>query len=162
MAAVMAKRWPVILTKVLGLTLVLLIAGFALTQSFLNPDVEGREVSMAEFHRLAQQGRLENLIIHDEDSVAMGTYSTQSGTDQYWMAFPDSEVAFQVVAQTAIDAGARVSINSQHQKHLVRMFATYMLPLTIFLNLFALLGSLIALVVTRRSSPPMLEGVTRV
>lgn len=101
-----SRRWPATPTKVLALTLVLLIVGFFLIQSVLDPDPRGREVSTAEFDQLGQQGRLETLVVHDEDSLATGTYTIQSGSDHYWLAYPNSEAAVQVLVQTAADSGA--------------------------------------------------------
>ena len=61
------------------------------------------------------------------------------GEGKYWLAYPSSDAAFGVLSAVLTDAGARISVDQQSSKGVVRVVATYLLPLLILANFFGLL-----------------------
>ncbi|MEA2487195.1 MAG: cell division protease FtsH, partial [Actinomycetota bacterium] len=63
------------------------------------------------------------------------------GSGSYWLSYPSSDAVTAVLVNMATTSGASVSIDSQPGKQAVRTVATFLLPLMILANLFALLFS---------------------
>ena len=61
------------------------------------------------------------------------------GAGEYWLAYPSSDAAFGVLSEILSDAGARISVDQQSTKSVVRVVSTYLLPLLILANFFGLL-----------------------
>ncbi len=61
------------------------------------------------------------------------------GSGQYWLTYPSSDAAFGVLAELVTAAGARVTVDPQTSKSIVRAVSTYLLPLLILASFFGLL-----------------------
>ncbi|MDQ3878018.1 MAG: AAA family ATPase, partial [Actinomycetota bacterium] len=75
------------------------------------------------------------------NSIGGTTSHAPSGGGSYWLSYPASDAVTAVLVNMATASGARVSIDSQPGKQAVRTVATFLLPLMILANLFALLFS---------------------
>jgi cell division protease FtsH len=62
-----------------------------------------------------------------------------AGSGGYWLAYPSSDAAFGVLSDVLADSGARMSVDPQSSKSVVRVVSTYLLPLLILANFFGLL-----------------------
>ena len=80
-----------------------------------------------------QKRKNENRKAEEDVSVA------PVGAGEYWLAYPSSDAAFGVLSEILSDAGARISIDQQSTKSVVRVVSTYLLPLLILANFFGLL-----------------------
>jgi cell division protease FtsH len=58
---------------------------------------------------------------------------------EFWLAYPSSDAAFGPLSDTLSDTDARVTIDQQSSKMVVRVVSTYLLPLLILANFFGLL-----------------------
>ncbi len=63
------------------------------------------------------------------------------GADDFWLEYPASDAAFGVLADMVQKAGARVTIDQQTDKAIVRNISQYLLPLLILATFFGLLFS---------------------
>ena len=61
------------------------------------------------------------------------------GAGEYWLTYPSSDAAFGVLAEMVTEAGARVTVDPQTSKTIVRAVSTYLLPLLILASFFGLL-----------------------
>ena len=61
------------------------------------------------------------------------------GSGQYWLTYPSSDAAFGVLSELVTTAGARVTVDPQTSKSIVRAVSTYLLPLLILASAFGLL-----------------------
>ncbi|HEV3472781.1 MAG TPA: ATP-dependent zinc metalloprotease FtsH [Actinomycetota bacterium] len=61
------------------------------------------------------------------------------GAGEYWLAYPSSDAAFGVLSDILDQADARIEIDQQSPKGVVRVVSTYLLPLLILANFFGLL-----------------------
>ena len=61
------------------------------------------------------------------------------GSGEYWLTYPSSDAAFGVLAEMVTAAGAKVSVDPQTSKAIVRAVSTYLLPLLILASFFGLL-----------------------
>jgi cell division protease FtsH len=133
-------------------SLVVLLAVFWAALTFLTPGAPGRQISIGGLGALAEQRRLASATFRDEDSIVTGTYVTgrtsaesglrgpaPAGAGAYWAAYPSSGSVTAILVQMATKADADVDVDPQPQKKAVRMIATFLLPLMILANLFALL-----------------------
>jgi cell division protease FtsH len=71
--------------------------------------------------------------VEEEESVA------PPGSGQFWLSYPQSDAAFGVLAELVTAAGARVTVDQQTTKSIVRAVSTYLLPLLILASFFGLL-----------------------
>jgi len=71
--------------------------------------------------------------VEEEPSVA------PPGSGQFWLSYPQSDAAFGVLAEVVTAAGARVTVDQQTTKSIVRAVSTYLLPLLILASFFGLL-----------------------
>ncbi|HUP71093.1 MAG TPA: ATP-dependent zinc metalloprotease FtsH [Acidimicrobiales bacterium] len=83
----------------------------------------------------------------DEDARITGTLVGMEGAKpvapkRFWAAYPKSDSATADLIGRLGAGGAKVTIDSQSQKALVRFVAQFLLPLVILANLFALLFAL--------------------
>ncbi|MBW3594931.1 MAG: ATP-dependent zinc metalloprotease FtsH [Actinobacteria bacterium] len=62
-----------------------------------------------------------------------------AGEGTYWLDYPPSDAAFGVLSELVISSGARVSVDPQTSKTIVRSISTYLLPLLILAAAFGLL-----------------------
>ena len=61
------------------------------------------------------------------------------GEGDFWMSYPGSDAFTAILVETAAGSGAAVTVNQQVTKAAVRIISTFLLPLMILANLFALL-----------------------
>jgi len=61
------------------------------------------------------------------------------GAGEFWLAYPSSDAAFGPLSEILSNSGARVSVDQQSSKMVVRVVSTYLLPLLILANFFGLL-----------------------
>ena len=64
---------------------------------------------------------------------------TPSWAGRFWLAYPSSDAAFGPLSDILSDTDARVTIDQQSDKTVVRVVSTYLLPLLILANFFGLL-----------------------
>ncbi len=150
-------------TLLLALTLGGLIAAFVWSIGELAPDPRGARLRVDQLSALADDKRVVEATFLDEDAVVTGRYAcdvparkgpapasaaraplcargTPKGTTQtYWMPYPKSDLATGALLKALVEANARVEIAPQTEKAQVRLVATFLLPLVILANLFALL-----------------------
>jgi cell division protease FtsH len=118
-----------------GSLLTLLVIFFA-ALGYLGADRPGRSLTLDQLDRLAAAQRIAALELRDQDAVAVGR--TKGGT-QFSVSYPSSDAVTADLVRTATRAGARVSVDEQSFKQAVRTVTTFLLPLVILANLFALL-----------------------
>jgi cell division protease FtsH len=126
-------------------SLVLLLALFAAALAYLRPRNEGRELTLDELSALASGGRLVEARFLDEDATITGSYAAGEaaprGSGRFSVSYPSSDAVTAYLVEMTTEAGARVSIDPQPAKDVVGTVATFLLPLMILANLFALLFS---------------------
>ena len=81
-------------------------------------------------------GQITELELRDEDAVAVGKLRDGSA---FSVAYPASDAVTGPLVDKASAAGARVSVDRQSTKQAIRIATTFLLPLMILANLFALL-----------------------
>ena len=134
-------------TTVLALTgtLVVLLVGFALALNYLSSDRPGKEISLSDLAGLADQGRVDRAEFRDQDAVivaharagaAAGTVPGAEGT--YSVNYPTDGTVTQGLIDDLKKAGADVRVERQDFKAAVQTVTTFLLPLMILANLFAL------------------------
>jgi cell division protease FtsH len=117
-------------------SLLALLLVFVLALAYLSPDRPGRHVTLDQLTGLATGGGLESLELRDEDAVAV---AVESGGATISAAYPSSDAVTQQLVRDATRGGAQVTVDDQAGKQAVRTVATFLLPLVILANLFALL-----------------------
>lgn len=154
-----------------SLVILLVGFAMCLNYMFSN-DVEGRRIGLHEVAALADQGRINTAEIKDADNEIVGTYEVltvatnpktgkpvqefpknpdfpqdspandhiSSGT--FHTSLPSSGQAYTTLVQQFKTSGTQYSVDKQSAKQVVRTVATFLLPLMILANLFALLFSL--------------------
>ena len=143
-------------TRALGASLLIMLGAFAWAVSSLAPSIPGRKITLDQITALAAEHRLLTAVFHDEDARVSGSFSCDSTgkvkgpqclaagvvSEQYQTAYPKSDLATGALLKAATDAGARASVDPQTWKSQLRLVTTFLLPLMILANLFALLFSL--------------------
>ncbi|MDQ3992882.1 MAG: ATP-dependent zinc metalloprotease FtsH [Actinomycetota bacterium] len=126
-------------------SLVLLLALFAGALAYLRPATEGRELTLDQLSALADGERLREARFLDADATITGTFSdgaaAPTGSGAYFVPYPSSDAVTAYLVEMTTEAGARVSIDPQPAKDVIGTVATFLLPLMILANLFALLFS---------------------
>jgi cell division protease FtsH len=117
-------------------SLALLALGFALALIHLSADRPGRAVPLSELSELAEQGRIDRLELRDHDAVAVARLDDDSTVSA---SYPASDVFTGELEQVARDGGAAVLVERQSGKEAVQLLTTFLLPLMILANLFALI-----------------------
>ena len=67
------------------------------------------------------------------------TVQTPRGSGEYWVSYPKGGAAFAALFDTLTASGARVDVDPQTSKTVVRTVSTYLLPLLILATVFGLL-----------------------
>jgi cell division protease FtsH len=117
-------------------TLVALLAAFAACLAYLGTTPSGVERSIDEVQGAIAGGDVERAVLLDEDARLVGT--TADG-ERFWVAYPRSDPAAAQLLGDLVASGARVQVDAQQSKSVVRVVVTVLLPLMILANLFALL-----------------------
>ncbi|HWC14713.1 MAG TPA: ATP-dependent zinc metalloprotease FtsH [Actinomycetota bacterium] len=81
----------------------------------------------------AREGARRGRPAEEEASVA------PPGAGEFYMSYPSSDAFTAILVETAANSGATVTVDQQATKAAVRAVATFLLPLMILANLFALL-----------------------
>src|SRR3954464_3289965 len=124
---------------VLGLaaSLLVLLALFFASLSYLGAERPGDQISLDRLDSLLRGGRVSTLELRDQDAVAVGTL--RPGGRQFSVTYPSSDAVTAQIVRDGSNNGTRVSVDEQTAKQTVRDIATFLLPLMILANLFALL-----------------------
>src|SRR3954451_13207874 len=124
---------------VLGLTssLIVLLAVFVTALGYVSADRPGTHVTLDRLEHLLVSGQVSALGLRDQDAVAVGTLRAAGKT--FSAAYPSSDAVTAQIIKDASDHGTRVSVDEQNMKQSVKAVATFLLPLMILANLFALL-----------------------
>ena len=75
----------------------------------------------------------------DEPEPVEEESKAPEGAGEYWLTYPSSDAAFGTLAEMVTAAGARVTVDPQTPKSIVRAVSTYLLPLLILASFFGLL-----------------------
>ena len=123
---------------VLGLliTLIALLLLFLGALVYLKPDRPGDRLALDEVSRLADAGRIDTLTLHDHDAVVTGRLDDGR---RFSASYPADGAVTATLIELGADNGARVAVDQQATKESVRTITTFLLPLMILANLFALL-----------------------
>jgi len=100
-------------------------------------DNEGREGQKGEKETDGKKG--ENDKKTGKDKKAEEKSGAPPGSGEFWLAYPSSDAAFGVLSDILSKSGARVSVDQQNSRMVVRVVSTYLLPLLILANFFGLL-----------------------
>ena len=129
--------------QTLGLVVGLLVlaAAFAGCLSFLTPHPAGRHTTLDKVRGYAAAHKVVSVTLADQDSQLSARVITDntSAPTLVWTAYPHSDAETAALLDTFDAAGARVNIDQQGAKANVRIVATYILPLLILADVFALL-----------------------
>ena len=74
-----------------------------------------------------------------EPKVTEPPSAAPEGAGDYWIPYPASDAFTAILVETATSSGGRVEIDQQTTKGAVRLVSTFLLPLMILANMFALL-----------------------
>ncbi len=144
---------------------IVLLGAFGWSVSYLTPRTEGTQLSLDELEALSAELRVETATFQDEDNRLVGEFSapippaprprprataspspspepaveTPVGSGAYWVAYPKGGAAFAALFDTLTASGARVDVDPQVSKTVVRTISTYLLPLLILASVFGLL-----------------------
>ncbi len=156
----------------LGISLGLLLVLFAGALVYLSPNSGGRHLRLDQVRMLVGQGRVTDATFRDEDNRLVGHFKeapppaaaaapsaqapdvpTDAGA--FWTTYPANGAVTGALVEALQSSGTKVSIDGQSSKQRVKVFTTFLLPLMILANLFALLfmvsrggGSAIGQVIT--------------
>jgi cell division protease FtsH len=152
-------------------SLLVLLGAFAYCLSFVHStEVKGKELQLNEVAALAEQGRIKNAKLLDHDNEVVGTYDilrapinpktkkevvfpqdpsfrpgspvnahVESG--EFHFSLPSNGQAWTALVTQFKASGTQYTVDKQSDKQIVRSVATFLLPLMILANLFALLFS---------------------
>lgn len=133
------KRSRRVRPMLLVLSLVGLIFVFSSALNGLKPSPSGERLTLDGLDRLAKVKSIATATFRDEDALIEGTYRAGKETKAFWLPYPKSDLATGALIKVASEAGARVSVDQQTGKAQLRMVTTFVLPLAMLANLFALL-----------------------
>ncbi|HEU0131794.1 MAG TPA: ATP-dependent zinc metalloprotease FtsH [Mycobacteriales bacterium] len=155
-----------------SLIVLLVAFGFCLTYVFYNSDTKGPRLQLNEVTALAEQGRITNAVLKDADSEVVASYSVYKdpvdpktgrvtgtfvvdpqlpsgspATDKFkhgdfHFSLPSNGQAWTSLVTQLRASNANYTVDKQSTKQVVKTVATFLLPLMILANLFALLFSL--------------------
>ncbi|MGH2752856.1 MAG: ATP-dependent zinc metalloprotease FtsH [Actinomycetota bacterium] len=74
----------------------------------------------------------------EAESTSPGGISAPRGAGHYWVAYPQSDAMTSIMMTMAAEANADVDVDPQTTKGSVKLVTTFLLPLMILANLFAL------------------------
>jgi cell division protease FtsH len=131
------------LLVLLLISLVALLAAFGAALAYLRPAAEGVELTLDRLDALAEDGRLVEARFLDADATVTGTFREDGGEEpqRYFLSYPSSDAVTALLVETATGGGAKVSVDPQPAKDVIGAVSTFLLPLMILANLFALLFS---------------------
>jgi cell division protease FtsH len=154
-----------------SLLVLLATFAFCLSYVF-GSDTGGRRLELNEVAALAEQGRIDKATLKDADSEVVGHYrvlltnydrngkpikstfpidtdlpsdspvNDHVSSGEFHFALPTNGQAWSNLVQQFKASGTRYAVDKQATKQIVRTVATFLLPLMILANLFALLFSL--------------------
>src|SRR4051794_33354879 len=136
-------RNTIVIALVASLAVLLVLFFLALT--YLSPDRPGRKLTLSQLSTLADQGRVATAELRDQDAVVVAkfdpgagdaTVPSNGGTAS--INYPASGTIDGQLVEQLRKGGADVSVNGQGLKQSVRIVTTFLLPLMILANLFAL------------------------
>ena len=160
------------LAMALVAALVILLVSFGLCLNYVfSTEAKGREIGIDQVMILAEQGRIDKATILDADNLISGHYeglktkvnpktgkpiqqfpidptrpdlpsNDHIGSGDFHASLPSSGQAYNALTNSFKTSGTEYSIDPQTTKQMVRTVATFLLPLMILANLFALLFSL--------------------
>ena len=154
---------------VASLAVLLLAFAFCLNYVFSN-DVKGTRLGLDEVTALADQGRIDSAVLKDADSELTGSWGNykevvnaknkvinpftidldfetgspvndQFSRGTFTVSLPSSGQAYNSLVQSFKTSGTHYTVDKQSGKQVVRTVTTFLLPLMILANLFALLFS---------------------
>jgi len=154
--------------RVLLLTLLILIIGFALViQYAYQTPSQGKEVNLSDVTASADQGRIIETKLLDEDALITGTtcdtpvakpVSVQPGAtgptapvaapvatacagkkEAFHASYPRSDVSTQQLIDRVSASGAKLKIDKQTSKAVAKLIVTFLFPLVILANLFGII-----------------------
>jgi len=122
----------------LTLSALLLIALFAASLAYLQADRPGRALTLDQLAALAERERIATAELRDHDAVVVGTLRDR-GSPAFSVSYPASDAVTATLVERLTAGGARVGVDAQPAKQSVQAASTFLLPLLILANLFALL-----------------------
>ncbi|MES2884166.1 MAG: ATP-dependent zinc metalloprotease FtsH [Pseudomonadota bacterium] len=138
--------------RLLLLALVLLLGLLAACLHALLPQSSGRELRLDELEQFASLARIENAVFLDEDARVKGSLlpdpeiarqeallNLKPSKIEFWTSYPRNDVTTSRLIERLTKSGARVEVDPQNTKGLIRLFTTTLMPILILVNLFALL-----------------------
>jgi cell division protease FtsH len=117
---------------------VVLLLAFLLALSYVAPDGGGTQVTLDQLRARVAEGQVATATLRDEDSRVVGTLKDGS---RYWTSYPSSGAVTSALVEQLQASGATVDVDVQSAKQTVRAIATFLLPLLILADLFALVLS---------------------
>jgi len=118
-------------------SLVVLGVAFVTTVRYTEPVTNGRQLSLDGLLSAAQAHQIKSAELHDFDHRITGTLS---GGIQYWTTYPSSDAETPALLDQLRSGGVSpISVDSQSNKQVVHFVATYLLPLILLANLFAII-----------------------
>jgi cell division protease FtsH len=128
------------ISTMLGCIVLLLLVLFGAGLSYLNPSGGGRQLTLDEFVTWTGGHRVVSATFLDQDNRLVGRYLLPDQTAAtFWLNYPKSDVAFGSLADRLAADGARVRVDPQSRKVIVRMVTIYLLPLLVLASVFGLL-----------------------
>jgi len=123
------------------------LLAFGLSLVYLSPDRPGKELTLSQLRALSDQGRVESAALRDEDAIVVtkvrpgadggATERLPAAGGTYHTAYPaDGTVTADLTEKLGDSASVRVE--RQDFKAGLRIVTTFLLPLMILANLFAL------------------------
>jgi cell division protease FtsH len=130
--------------KVLSASLLGLLALYAAALVALRPESAGSEISLDELIERIRADEVEEARLLDQDARVTGTVVPfGEAPREFWAAYPRSDAATGDILRALYESDARVTVDPQAAKALIRFLAQFLLPLVILANLFALLFYLV-------------------
>jgi cell division protease FtsH len=129
LATVPKTTWALIA----GLVALLVILAGCL--AYLAPGGHGERISLDQLSDRIDDRDVDSATFLDEDNRVVGT---ERGGEAFWVAYPANDVTTAQLITALGGAGARVEVDPQAGKAVVRLLVTTLLPLVILANLFAL------------------------
>jgi cell division protease FtsH len=108
--------------------------------AYLQPDSSGRNLSLDTFQGVLEHRGIFYAVVQDEDARIRGRIRTPDGDkgELYWVAYPRNDSTLAQLITKLTQSSARVEVDPQSGKAIVRLLTTTLLPLMILANLFAL------------------------
>jgi cell division protease FtsH len=120
----------------LAASLLVLLALFFSALAYVSPERPGAHFTLDQVQRSLKAHQVRDLELRDQDAVAVGTLTTG---ERFSVAYPASDAVTAQLVTDATNAGTRVAVDDQGAKQTINTIATFLLPLMILANLFALL-----------------------